>query len=440
MYVSEEEKLFTKKQSKKDDGREFLEIEEKEINFQRPSLQHGISDAQLEDSEINLVLRDAPPIARAPNIPVPATVMRGSKTLQPRRPNPADVSEEMYSCRKQRLELLCDDGKKQTQFVLRWFVKDGICDSYPWGYCPGSPIASDRTLRTKAECESLCLQQKQSSLLEDFAIRQADSSLEKHQPTINELLQKLAIEEPRPPRWQFQTTTSASAPSMSSATTASAGDFLEPAEFLAEDIDGMPVSVLTIEEEIERPPELVESKNDDRYRFQNKETYSNEELRHTINEIKSKLNVSTSTQKTFRDNLPTTTMTDNLIRIGAEKLIDPFRNHQPVEPELEALNEVSEPPDFEANNRADELVLLTEKPKIVGPRNRCEKVIPFRATCAKDGTSSQFTLRWYYREGAGCFAYPYGYCQGELRYYEEPVKTQKECLAICATQHGFRLI
>lgn len=38
----------------------------------------------------------------------------------------------------------------------------------------------------------------------------------------------------------------------------------------------MPVSVLTIEEEIERPPELVESKNDDRYRFQNKETYSNE--------------------------------------------------------------------------------------------------------------------------------------------------------------------
>lgn len=78
------------------------------------------------------------------------------------------------------------------------------------------------------------------------------------------------------------------------------------------------------------------------------------------------MNVSTSTQKTFRDNLPTTTMTDNLIRIGAEKLIDPFRNHQPVEPELEALNEVSEPPDFEANNRADELVLLTEKPKIVG--------------------------------------------------------------------------
>lgn len=95
-------------------------------------------------------------------------------------------------------------------------------------------------------------------------------------------------------------------------------------------------------------------------------TFDSQELRHTINEIKSKLNVSTSTQKTFRDNLPTTTMTDNLIRIGAEKLIDPFRNHQPVEPELEALNEVSEPPDFEANNRADELVLLTEKPKIVG--------------------------------------------------------------------------
>uniref|UniRef100_A0A915DZ43 Uncharacterized protein n=1 Tax=Ditylenchus dipsaci TaxID=166011 RepID=A0A915DZ43_9BILA len=46
------------------------------------------------------------------------------------------------------------------------------CLSYPWGYCPGQPVASDVTLRTKEECELLCLvhnmpQQQQQHQKED---------------------------------------------------------------------------------------------------------------------------------------------------------------------------------------------------------------------------------------------------------------------------------
>jgi hypothetical protein len=48
-----------------------------------------------------------------------------------------DASGEEYSCRRQRLELFCEDGRRHTQFVVRWFAKEGRCLSYPWGYCPG---------------------------------------------------------------------------------------------------------------------------------------------------------------------------------------------------------------------------------------------------------------------------------------------------------------
>ncbi|KAL3112967.1 hypothetical protein niasHT_013432 [Heterodera trifolii] len=67
-----------------------------------------------------------------------------------------NISGEEYSCRRQKLELFCEDRRRQTQFVLRWYAKDRVCVSYPWGYCAGKPVASDPTIRTREECEMLC--------------------------------------------------------------------------------------------------------------------------------------------------------------------------------------------------------------------------------------------------------------------------------------------
>uniref|UniRef100_A0AC34FDW5 BPTI/Kunitz inhibitor domain-containing protein n=1 Tax=Panagrolaimus sp. ES5 TaxID=591445 RepID=A0AC34FDW5_9BILA len=61
-------------------------------------------------------------------------------------------------------------GEKKTQIVLRWFAKNGECCSYPYGYCPGTLVKDDITLRTKEECELYCLSnsaQIASSFVED---------------------------------------------------------------------------------------------------------------------------------------------------------------------------------------------------------------------------------------------------------------------------------
>uniref|UniRef100_A0A914C482 BPTI/Kunitz inhibitor domain-containing protein n=1 Tax=Acrobeloides nanus TaxID=290746 RepID=A0A914C482_9BILA len=62
-----------------------------------------------------------------------------------------------YTCRREKFEIKCKNGTVDTQIVLRWFVKDDMCCSYPYGFCPGETIMADRTIRSKEECESLCL-------------------------------------------------------------------------------------------------------------------------------------------------------------------------------------------------------------------------------------------------------------------------------------------
>lgn len=52
------------------------------------------------------------------------------------------ISEEKYSCRRQQLELFCENGTQQTQFVMRWYLKEENCIAYLWGYCPGLIILS----------------------------------------------------------------------------------------------------------------------------------------------------------------------------------------------------------------------------------------------------------------------------------------------------------
>ncbi|KAL7073453.1 hypothetical protein ACQ4LE_007003 [Meloidogyne hapla] len=84
-----------------------------------------------------------------------------------------DASGEEFSCKRQRLEPFCENGNKKTQFVMRWFAKEGICYSYPWGYCPGEPIAADRTIRTLKECEALC-----TDKLDKYIIKEEQPNLQ----------------------------------------------------------------------------------------------------------------------------------------------------------------------------------------------------------------------------------------------------------------------
>jgi hypothetical protein len=63
---------------------------------------------------------------------------KGHNSTRPHTsPVVAELESESFSCRRQHLELYCEDGRRHTQFVLRWFYKEGACYSYPWGYCPG---------------------------------------------------------------------------------------------------------------------------------------------------------------------------------------------------------------------------------------------------------------------------------------------------------------
>jgi hypothetical protein len=60
------------------------------------------------------------------------------------------------TCDRLPFRSVCDLGNP-SQFTLRWYLKDGKCCSYPWGHCKGDDIVNEPAIRTKEECESLCL-------------------------------------------------------------------------------------------------------------------------------------------------------------------------------------------------------------------------------------------------------------------------------------------
>uniref|UniRef100_A0A1I7SA01 BPTI/Kunitz inhibitor domain-containing protein n=1 Tax=Bursaphelenchus xylophilus TaxID=6326 RepID=A0A1I7SA01_BURXY len=62
-------------------------------------------------------------------------------------------------CERQKFKTTCEvkGFVKATQFVVRWYVQNGKCHSYPYGFCPGTRVENDFTLRTKDDCELLCL-------------------------------------------------------------------------------------------------------------------------------------------------------------------------------------------------------------------------------------------------------------------------------------------
>lgn len=51
---------------------------------------------------------------------------------------------------------MCPSGMP-SQFTLRWFVKAGMCCAYPFGYCHGELVFNEEAIKTKKECEELCL-------------------------------------------------------------------------------------------------------------------------------------------------------------------------------------------------------------------------------------------------------------------------------------------
>uniref|UniRef100_A0A5S6QW48 BPTI/Kunitz inhibitor domain-containing protein n=1 Tax=Trichuris muris TaxID=70415 RepID=A0A5S6QW48_TRIMR len=62
-----------------------------------------------------------------------------------------------YTCQRQSYKEICATGLK-SQFVWRWYLEDGECRSYPYGYCVGEEdIGEDQALRYQEDCETFCV-------------------------------------------------------------------------------------------------------------------------------------------------------------------------------------------------------------------------------------------------------------------------------------------
>ncbi|KRZ27346.1 hypothetical protein T4B_3440, partial [Trichinella pseudospiralis] len=64
-----------------------------------------------------------------------------------------------YSCQRQAYKEFCSTGLK-SQFVWRWYVDNGECHTYPYGYCAGEEEANhvDKTIRYRKDCIAHCIQ------------------------------------------------------------------------------------------------------------------------------------------------------------------------------------------------------------------------------------------------------------------------------------------
>jgi len=72
--------------------------------------------------------------------------------------------EPKLSCERQPFKKLCSATQSIPQFTLRYYLKDGMCCSYPWGYCPGDEISKETSIRTKAACEAVCVRGEPSGV------------------------------------------------------------------------------------------------------------------------------------------------------------------------------------------------------------------------------------------------------------------------------------
>ncbi|CEF62917.1 Hypothetical protein SRAE_1000118400 [Strongyloides ratti] len=71
------------------------------------------------------------------------------------------LSLSPYYCERHSLNYTCNNGTVLTQFVTRWYAKDNQCHTYTYSFCPGDTISMDKSLRSKEECEEICLKKGQ---------------------------------------------------------------------------------------------------------------------------------------------------------------------------------------------------------------------------------------------------------------------------------------
>ncbi|KRX48725.1 hypothetical protein T05_1785 [Trichinella murrelli] len=64
-----------------------------------------------------------------------------------------------YSCQRQAYKEFCSTGLK-SQFVWRWYVENGECHTYPYGYCAGEEEENgvDKAIRYQKDCIAHCIQ------------------------------------------------------------------------------------------------------------------------------------------------------------------------------------------------------------------------------------------------------------------------------------------
>ncbi|KFD54798.1 hypothetical protein M514_04232 [Trichuris suis] len=70
------------------------------------------------------------------------------------------TSGTQYTCRRQLYKEVCATGLK-SQFVWRWYLEDGECRTYPYGYCVGEDdVGVDQALRYQEDCETYCIRKE----------------------------------------------------------------------------------------------------------------------------------------------------------------------------------------------------------------------------------------------------------------------------------------
>uniref|UniRef100_A0A0K0EUG5 BPTI/Kunitz inhibitor domain-containing protein n=1 Tax=Strongyloides venezuelensis TaxID=75913 RepID=A0A0K0EUG5_STRVS len=95
---------------------------------------------------------------------------------------PPSLGSSSYHCDRQPITYTCNNGTDFTQLVARWYAKDNQCHIYTWSFCPGDTIAMDKTLRSKEECEEICL--KRGHKIKNNSILKGRQSFDKNDNNI----------------------------------------------------------------------------------------------------------------------------------------------------------------------------------------------------------------------------------------------------------------
>ncbi|CAD5223674.1 unnamed protein product [Bursaphelenchus okinawaensis] len=130
------------------------------VDFQKAAVHKNVEEKDKKEIRRSPGRAQRVPLPLAPQ-PSPLPLSSSSLLSQPTTSTPSDQPQKPTGiiCERQKFKTTCESNGfiKSTQFVLRWYVQNGKCHSYPFGFCPGTRVDHDRTMRTKDDCELLCL-------------------------------------------------------------------------------------------------------------------------------------------------------------------------------------------------------------------------------------------------------------------------------------------